>query len=162
LFLKNLVFTLIAPATVGVYLPLWIARRASAVGGPIASVAQGFGYLLIVLGAAGYVWCVWEFATTGGGTPAPIDAPKRLVARGPYRYVRNPMYVSVLLTIIGWSLVFRLPSLVLYAAGLAVVSHLFVVFYEEPTLRRQFGVSYEQYIRQVRRWVPGRANRSSA
>lgn len=152
LLLKNLLFTLVVPGTAAVYLPLLIARRVSAIWR--LDVASALGLVLIALGAAGYLWCLWEFARTGLGTPAPIDAPKRLVVRGPYQYVRNPMYIAVVLTIIGWSLVFLLPVLLVYAAGLAVVFHLFVVYYEEPALRRQFEEAYQQYLNLVNRWVP--------
>lgn len=110
--------------------------------------------MLVALGVTGFLWCVWEFAVTGRGTPAPFDAPRRLLIRGPYRHVRNPMYVSVLLTIVGWSLVFRAPILLLYGAAWAAIFHLFVVFYEEPTLRRNFGQSFEEYTHQVNRWLP--------
>lgn len=152
ILLKNLVFTLVVPGTAAVYIPLLIARRVSAFFR--LDIASALGLVLIALGAAGYLWCLWEFATTGRGTPAPIDAPTRLVRRGPYQYVRNPMYIAVLVTIIGWSLVFLLPFLFLYAAAVATAFHLFVVFYEEPALYRQFGEAYEQYVNLVNRWVP--------
>lgn len=152
LLLKNLLFTLIVPGTAAVYVPLIVARRASALFR--LDIASALGLVLIALGVAGYLWCLWAFATMGLGTPAPVDAPKRLVVRGPYQYVRNPMYIAVVLTIIGWSLVFLLPVLLLYAAALAAAFHLFVVRYEERALRQQFGESYEQYLNLVNRWVP--------
>lgn len=152
LLLKNLLFTLIVPGTVAVYIPLFIARRVSALWR--VDVASIVGLILVALGAGLYLWCLREFATTGRGTPAPIDAPTRLVMRGPYQYVRNPMYVAVLMTVVGWSVAFLFPLLLVYAAVVAGVFHLFVVFYEEPVLRQQFGRDYDEYVNQVNRWVP--------
>lgn len=152
LLLKNLVFTLIVPGTVAVYIPLLIVRRVSALWR--IDVASVVGLILVAVGAGLYLWCLREFAATGRGTPAPIDAPTRLVMRGPYQYVRNPMYVAVLVTIVGWSVAFLLPLLLVYAAAVAGVFHLFVIFYEEPALRQQFGEDYEEYVILVNRWTP--------
>ena len=152
LFFKNFVFTLLVPGTVAVYLPLQIAA-----GGPTSNGAVlALGYAVLAAGAAIYAWCVWDFATFGRGTPAPIDAPKKLVVRGLYRYVRNPMYVGVLTTICGWALVFRSTALVVYAAIVWACFNLFVVTYEEPHLRAQFGVDYDAYRARVGRWLPRR------
>jgi protein-S-isoprenylcysteine O-methyltransferase Ste14 len=109
--------------------------------------------LPIALGAAFYCWCAWEFASAGRGTPAPIDPPKLLVARGLYRVVRNPMYVGVLLVLLGESLVFGSWDLLRYAVLVWLCFHLFVVLYEEPALRRKFGASYEDYCQRVWRWT---------
>jgi len=99
---------------------------------------------------------VWQFATMGRGTPAIIDAPKRLVVRGPYRYVRNPMYLGVLLVVLGWAAFFEAPWLLRYAAAGALLFHVFVLLVEEPVLHRKFGAEYDSYRRAVRRWWPGR------
>ena len=107
-----------------------------------------------LFGGAVYSWCVWDFATFGRGTPAPIDAPKELVVRGLYRYTRNPMYVGVLSTILGWAMLFKEPQLLLYALCVGTCFHLFVVLYEEPNLQRVFGNSYEEYRARVNRWLP--------
>lgn len=98
--------------------------------------------------------CVWDFARFGRGTPAPVDAPKRLVVRGLYRRVRNPMYLGVLLVVVGWALRLASQGLALYALGLGALFHLFVVCYEEPALRRSFGPAYEEYAARVGRWWP--------
>lgn len=87
-------------------------------------------------------------------TPAPIDPPKVLVARGLYRVVRNPMYVGVVLILLGESVLFASATLLGYALLAWVVVHLFVVFYEEPTLRQKFGTSYENYRKTVPRSIP--------
>jgi protein-S-isoprenylcysteine O-methyltransferase Ste14 len=153
LILKNLAFTLVLPGTLGVYLPLWIAQ-----GPPRASGALGILALaLLALGAAIYAWCVWDFATFGGATPAPIDPPKRVVMRGLYRYTRNPMYVGVLSVILGIAALHRSIPALGYALVVATGFHLFVLLYEEPHLRSVFGAEYEDYCRRVGRWIPKRA-----
>ncbi len=157
LLLKNLLFTLILPGTVAVYLPLLIAW-----GRPAAT---GFGLIgtiiLLGVGVAIYGWCVWDFATFGRGTPAPIDAPQKLVVRGLYRLTRNPMYVGVLTVILGWTVMFRSPALLAYAAVVGTCFHLFVVLYEEHQLRKSFGREYEEYCTQVGRWLPRFRRRSA-
>ena len=98
LLLKNPLFTVLVPGTVVVYVPLVIASGRA----PASGFALLVALALLLLGAAIYSWCVWDFASFGRGTPVPIDAPKRLVVRGLYRYTRNPMYVGVLTVILGW------------------------------------------------------------
>ncbi len=150
LLLKNLLFTLVVPGTVAIYVPLLITQNRSPASGPTLAIALA----LLVAGGAIYVWCVWDFAAFGRGTPAPIDAPKKLVIRGLYRYARNPMYVGVLAVTLGWAVLFQAATLVIYALFLGICFHLFVVFYEERHLRREFGSEYEGYCAQVSRWLP--------
>jgi len=157
LLLKNLSFTVIVPATVAVYLPLLIARDRSLASGALLSVAVA----LVALGAAVYGWCVWDFASFGRGTPFPLDAPRKLVIRGLYRYTRNPMYVGVLFVVLGWALMFRAPDLLLYAVGVGMWFHLFIVLYEERRLGREFGGEYVEYCARVGRWLPRCGRRSS-
>ncbi len=109
-----------------------------------------------VLGFAVALHCVWDFGWTGRGTPAPVAPPKRLVVVGFYRYVRNPMYVGFALGWIGLWVVFGHANLLAITAVVLVALgvHLFVIVYEEPTLRKKFGAEYEDYCRNVRRWVP--------
>ncbi|MBM4388860.1 MAG: isoprenylcysteine carboxylmethyltransferase family protein, partial [Deltaproteobacteria bacterium] len=113
-----------------------------------------FAVCVLAAGAAVYICCIWDFASFGRGTPMPIDAPERLVIRGPYRYTRNPMYVSVLAVILGWAIFFGAVFLIVYGVVVAVCFHLFIVFYEEPHLRRKFERDYEQYCSRVGRWLP--------
>src|SRR4029077_1810109 len=160
LFLKNLLFTMLVPGTVAFYLPYAIGTR----GLPHSSIGHGRWLLaapLLLIGTAIYLWCLWDFATTGRGTPAPIDPPKELVVRGLYRTVRNPMYVGVLLVIAGWLALFRVWALLAYAAVVWLFFHGFVMLVEEPALRRRFGAAYDAYCRKVRRWWPGRPRRLS-
>ena len=150
LLLKNLLFTIALPGTVVVYVPLLLTRDRA----PASGACLALAIALFAVGGAIYAWCVWDFATFGRGTPAPIDAPKKLVVRGLYRYVRNPMYLGVLTAILGWAALFREPRLLLFALLVSLTFHLFVVFYEEPHLQRQFGSSYDEYRGRVKRWLP--------
>jgi protein-S-isoprenylcysteine O-methyltransferase Ste14 len=112
----------------------------------------------IVIGSTGAVvalWCVFTFAWIGRGTPAPFDPPRRLVIRGPYQFVRNPMYIGAGLALAGAALFYESQSLFAYGGMFLLASHVFVVRYEEPTLRQTFGPEYEEYYRRVRRWWPG-------
>lgn len=150
LLLKNLLFTLLVPGTVAVYLPLQIARDRPPASGFLLALAL----VVLGLGASIYAWCVWDFASFGRGTPAPIDAPKNLVVRGLYHYTRNPMYVGVLTLLLGWAILFQAGGVFLYALAVGTGFHLFIVFYEEPHLAQEFGSHYETYRSLVARWLP--------
>jgi protein-S-isoprenylcysteine O-methyltransferase Ste14 len=150
LFIKNLLFTVFVPGTVGVYVPLLLAGGES----PAAVWATALALPVLAAGAAIYGWCVWDFAHFGRGTPAPVDAPKRLVVRGLYRYTRNPMYVGVLVVILGWAILFQAGVLVVYALLVGSGFHLVVVSYEERHLHRTFGDEYDAYCTRVGRWFP--------
>jgi protein-S-isoprenylcysteine O-methyltransferase Ste14 len=121
---------------------------------------QIFGMIIAAAGAAIALWCIFTFVWIGKGTPAPFDAPRRLVIRGPYRFVRNPMYIGATIALAGAALFYRSPALLVYSAAFILTCHLFVLVYEEPTLRRTFGPDYAAYCAHVRRWWPvGRAAR---
>ena len=109
-----------------------------------------------VLGFAVALRCIWDFGWTGRGTPAPFAPPQRLVVVGFYRYVRNPMYVGFLAGWTGLWLIFGRASItaLIVACSFALAVILFVRFYEEPKLRKLFGVDYEDYCRHVPRWLP--------
>jgi len=132
------------------FVPRWIAG-AQAFDNP-----RPLGWIVVAIGAAIGLPCVWEFAWRGLGTPAPFDPPRKLVISGPYRFVRNPMYLGMGLVLIGEAIVF--PNIAILMLGLTAVLWLFVsafvIVYEEPTLRRMFGSDYESYCRAVRRWIP--------
>lgn len=100
------------------------------------------------------MWCILTFVILGKGTPAPFDPPRRLVVRGPYRIVRNPMYIGAVIALAGAALFYKSIPLLSYAGVFGIISHVFVVFYEEPTLRGTFGNDYEVYCGHVRRWWP--------
>jgi protein-S-isoprenylcysteine O-methyltransferase Ste14 len=114
------------------------------------------GLALTAVGAAVGLSCVFLFATQGRGTPAPFDPPREFVATGPYRFVRNPMYIGGLLVLGGFGLMLRSPCVLLLAVASAVLVHLFVVLVEEPGLEWRFGDRYHKYKRSVHRWVPRR------
>jgi protein-S-isoprenylcysteine O-methyltransferase Ste14 len=150
LLAKNLLFTLLVPGTVAGLLPFLLSRDTSVAAG----ASQGIAAALFAIGMAIYGWCVWDFASFGRGTPAPIDAPKKLVVRGLYHYSRNPMYVGVLTTILAWSVLYLSAEIALYAAVVATAFQLFVRLYEEPHLAREFGAQYAAYCERVGRWLP--------
>ncbi len=131
-------------------LPRWLGFEVHEVGWRWIAVVPS------VLGFGLALRCVWDFGWTGRGTPMPLVPPKKLVVVGFYRYVRNPMYVGF---IAGWGglwVVFGRASAAALLAACAVVVgiHVFVALYEEPTLRRMFGAEYEEYCRNVHRWLP--------
>jgi len=148
---NTLLFTIFVPGTVAILIPRWLVGGFSR---PQGGVLTWIGGIAFVTGAAIYFRCAWEFAARGLGTPAPIAPTKFLVTTALHRYVRNPMYLGVALAILAEAAMFRSVHVAEYAGIMLLIAHLFVVFYEEPTLRRQFGESYEQYRRSVPRWVP--------
>jgi protein-S-isoprenylcysteine O-methyltransferase Ste14 len=112
------------------------------------------GVILMVIGAILGLACASVFISRGRGTPAIFDAPRAFVASGLYKYVRNPMYIGGLMLLFGFGLFARSISILVLTLFLFLVVHLLVVFYEEPTLTRKFGSTYQDYRRAVRRWIP--------
>ena len=152
--LGSAIFFLVAPATVAGFIPWWITgwRMTEAAFNGIAY--RSVGASLILVGAAVLVHAFVRFVVEGLGTPAPIVPTARLVVGGAYRYVRNPMYLAVMLVVIGQALVLGQSSLLIYAVMLGVAFVSFVRAYEEPTLKSQFGSEYEAYRRAVPGWWP--------
>jgi protein-S-isoprenylcysteine O-methyltransferase Ste14 len=152
--LGSAVFLVIAPGTIAVLVPYWICRWHMApplLGWPALRV---LGALLICAGLPLLLDSFGRFAIQGLGTPAPVAPPKHLVVSGLYRHVRNPMYVAVSSLIFGQGLLFGSAQVLRYGAAVFVGFHLFVLLYEEPTLRGKFGNEYEIYCKNVRRWRP--------
>jgi protein-S-isoprenylcysteine O-methyltransferase Ste14 len=137
------IVALIAPLAI-VYLDPWIGNLKMP------------GALAMCLGIFVLLWCVRDFFVSGKGTLAPWDPPKELVVVGLYRFMRNPMYVGVLLLALGWSLYFLSPILIFYMAVLAMGFHIQVVRNEEPWLKEKFGKQWELYQQEVPRWLPRR------
>ena len=148
------VFFLIAPATVAGLIPWWLTRWHIARPLPYGHLVQIAGALLIVVAVSVLVHAFVRFVREGQGTPSPVAPASHLVISGPYRYVRNPMYLAVLAAVLGQAIVLGQKSLLIYAAALAVAFVTFVHLYEEPTLRTQFGDEYEAYRRTVPGWWP--------
>lgn len=144
----------VLPATV-VFLIPWLLHRLS--HAPVThgwGVRQWLGVWLIANGLGLSAWCVNLFNVEGQGTPLPLDPPKRFVAKGPYRYVRNPMMLGAFLALGGEAVLCHSAALVLYLLALIVLAHLFVVRWEERDLMRRFGPLYQDYTQQVPRWIP--------
>ena len=120
----------------------------------LSNPLHGAGVLCVAVGAVLLLACIWEFARRGRGTLSPADPPRRLVVRGLYRYVRNPMYLSATLILLGEVLLTGSRALLLYWAIWFTAANLFVIAYEEPTLRRLFGADYDRYRQQTGRWIP--------
>ncbi len=137
-----------------VFVPQRILHATGIVRPPWIGPAQMAGLELVALGGGLAVWCVMTFALVGKGTPAPFDPPRKLVIAGPYRWVRNPMYIGAGLVLVGTALFYRSEALAAFAAAFWVVVHAFVVLYEEPTLERTFGAQYSDYRNAVHRWLP--------
>ncbi|MFI5353086.1 MAG: methyltransferase family protein [Candidatus Binatales bacterium] len=135
-----------------VFLPARVLGWSGIVGPAGIGAAQVAGMVVVASGAALALWCIATFVVSGRGTPAPFDPPRRLVVVGPYRLVRNPMYIGAALALAGAALFYESWALLGYCAAFAFVTHLFVVMYEEPTLRATFGDPYMSYCERVHRW----------
>jgi protein-S-isoprenylcysteine O-methyltransferase Ste14 len=157
LWVRGLIFTVLVPAVVGVFLPSVVDPRAQRQGG-----FWDIGWLLVAAGTVIYGICLIRFLAAGG-TPAIFftrhlrlligEEPARLVSDGLYRFSRNPMYLGVLLVVFGQAMVFVSPPIAAYGCAVFVFFHLIVVFVEEPHLRAKRGPSYEPYCSQVPRWL---------
>jgi len=137
-----------------VFLPGQILESSGIVRPATFGPLEFAGIVIGVGGAALALWCIVTFALVGKGTPAPFDPPRRLVVGGPYRYVRNPMYLGAGLALGGAALVYWSAAVLIYVALFLGATHLFVLVYEEPTLARLFGDEYAAYRTRVHRWLP--------
>lgn len=152
--LRTLLFTILVPGTVTVVIPALLLGANLAMSDIELAAARWIGLAPLGAGIAIYVWCALDFTVAGRGTPGPWDAPKELVVRGLYRWTRNPMYIGVLLVLLGEAILFQATTLIVYAGLIGLAFYLFVVVYEEPALRSQFGDSYTRYCEAVPRWLP--------
>jgi protein-S-isoprenylcysteine O-methyltransferase Ste14 len=149
--LGSALFFALAPGVVAGLVPWWLTRwRPSPAPLPVRIV----GAALVLVAVPSLVRLFVRFVLDGLGTPAPVAPTERLVTTGAYRYVRNPMYLAVLSTILGQALLLGQPVLVAYAGGVAAMFVIWVRLYEEPVLRQQFGAEYEAYRRAVPAWWP--------
>lgn len=149
MFLRALFAFLVFPGVFAGLIPAWIVSNDPwrGDGSPVGLLPVAVGFVLLL-------WCVRDFYVAGKGTLAPWDPPKRLVVIGLYRFVRNPMYVSVLSLLIGWSIAAGSLLLAIYTVIVAIFFHLRVLFFEEPRLAKLFGPDWTAYKTSVRRWVP--------
>lgn len=148
------VWSLLVPGSVCGLVPWAIQRHGSPPLIEPGVTMTIVGWLLIVLAAALYLWCAWDFATRGAGTPNPLEPPRHLVVTGPYRWARNPMFLAVLLAQSGHVLRWPAPAILGLGAGSLVFVLAFVLCYEEPSLTRRFGDAYTRYRHAVPRFLP--------
>lgn len=154
LLLRNLLFTILQPGVVTGLIPYLLLRNSGKTFFPETWTIRYFtGAFIIIAGFSLLIYCILKFATEGKGTISPIDPTKKLVAKGLYRYSRNPMYVGAMTLLIGEAVFWQSPALALYAAVVFIGFNLFIILHEEPRLRRDFGAEYEEYFQNVRRWL---------
>lgn len=153
LAVRSVFWTIMLPGFITGYAPwryLGLSRARPDLTDPLDLLAL----VIIAAGATLLAACIVEFARSGRGTLSPVDPPRELVVQGLYRWVRNPMYVGVMTILMGEALLLHSLTLLEYAAGVVVLFGAFVMLYEEPVLRRQFGASYDEYCARVGRWIP--------
>lgn len=150
------IFLLCVPGVVAGGIPLWIVASGNGPQWEGHWASTTLGWTCIAVGSVGLLDSFVRFVTDGRGTPAPTAPTETLVVRGLYRWVRNPMYVAVLLVILGQALVFAQPWVLIYGGAVAIAVSSFVRWYEEPTLTRRFGEQYTAYRRAVPAWWPRR------
>jgi len=152
--LGSAVFFLTAPLVVAGVIPWWITRWEFQPAFFGVELTRVIGIVLIIVGAPGLLHSFARFALQGLGTPAPLAPTRYLVVTGLYRFVRNPMYVAVVAVVLGQAAVFSDWRLLCYGALCWLAFHIFVLGYEEPTLRRTYGTEYDTYQVNVPRWIP--------
>jgi protein-S-isoprenylcysteine O-methyltransferase Ste14 len=153
LLFRNFIFTVLQPGLVAGVIPYYMVRgRVDALEKPFHFHLYA-GLLLLVVGLIVMLRCIIQFALEGMGTLSPADPTKRLVVRGLYQYSRNPMYVGVTMILTGEAILTQSASLWIYLAIVFICFNLFIIFREEPRLRRDFGEEYNVYSRKVRRWI---------
>jgi protein-S-isoprenylcysteine O-methyltransferase Ste14 len=114
--------------------------------------AKALGFVVFILGFSAMIYTVYYHLVTGRVTPVAVEPPKKFIKEGFYKYSRNPMYIAILTTFFGGFLILGYVLLLVYALFAALALHLFVVYKEEPELKRKFGKEYEEYIKKVPRW----------
>ena len=152
--LGSAVFLVIAPGFVAGLVPWWISHWHIQAAFWGLQWIRFVGGILIAVAAAGLLDSFVRFAVQGLGTPAPVFPTRHLVVTGLYRYVRNPMYVAVVSAILGQALIFGDVRLLEYGGLVWLLFHLFVLAYEEPTLKANFGAEYQEFCTEVPRWIP--------
>ena len=152
--LRSLTYGSLFVALLLVLLPARVLEWSGITRSAGMGVAQWVGLTIVIVGAALAVWCVLTFSLVGQGTPAPFDPPRRLVVSGPYRWMRNPMYLGAVVALMGAGLFYESVALAGYGVLFFALAHVFVRAYEEPTLGRTFGAAYDAYRHRTGRWLP--------
>ena len=152
LIFKALFFTALFPGTVTILVPYLILNSGGEWKFPELTMLKVLFIVLGITGALILFYCIWEFAFYGKGTLATVDPPKILVVRGFYKYTRNPMYTMVICVLISETLFYNSVNILFYAGAVFLVFHLFVIFYEEPHLKKVFGEEYKRYLSEIPRW----------
>ncbi len=154
LIIRNLIFTILHPGIVAGLVPYLILKEkindAFIFPWP---VYKYFGAAGIVIGLIFLLWCITSFAISGRGTLSPADPTKKLVTKGLYKFTRNPMYVGVVLILMGQTLMYLSASLLIYSTLVLIGFNIFIIFIEEPRLKKDFGLDYYSYCQKVRRWI---------
>ncbi|HEV8080565.1 MAG TPA: isoprenylcysteine carboxylmethyltransferase family protein [Chitinophagaceae bacterium] len=154
LLLRNLFFTIVQPGLVAGLIPFWIlGTKAKNLFTNHFGLYQYAGVIVFIIGLIVMLHCILNFAIKGRGTLSPADPTKQLVITGLYKYSRNPMYVGVMLILIGEAIYFQSINLWIYLLVIFIAFNIFILLHEEPRLRRDFGEEYTTYCKKVRRWI---------
>jgi protein-S-isoprenylcysteine O-methyltransferase Ste14 len=156
---KTIIFSILVPGTVVGLVPYLLLTRVTVLFPVALGLIRYSGIIPMIIGVVLYIVSATGFVEKGKGTPAPVDPPRLLVTSGPYRFTRNPMYLGGTLILLGEAVLFESAILLAYLLFICSAFSLFVVFYEEPHLRKVFGPAYEEYCRNVPRWLPFRRAR---
>jgi len=154
-FIKHLLWTTLCPGTVTILVPLYLLAENDAFDQHLGW-AQWIGMMLIVSGAGILFSCIYAFARFGKGTLSPIHPTRHLVIQGLYRYMRNPMYVGVVVILLGETIAFASWMMLIYAICMFILFNAFIMLFEEPYLQKHFGDEYDRYRHHVHRWLPGK------
>ncbi len=154
LFIRNFLFTILQPGLVAGLIPLWITGfRINNMFDEVWHLHHYFGTIAFLIGFVIMLWCIISFAVKGRGTLSPMDPTKKLVISGLYKFSRNPMYVGVILILIGEVIFLQSVELGIYSLFVFVAFNIFTMLVEEPRLRKDFGEEYKRYCEDVRRWI---------
>jgi len=152
--METLLAAIVVPGIGAVFVPYLILQRTGGVRPATFTVVEAVAFALGIAGGSMALWVCLAFVRIGRGTPIPLDPPKRFVAVGLFRWVRNPMYLGVLMVIVAEAILFRSTWVLLYALALWAGFHVFLVLLEEPQLARRFGRPYLDYRARTPRWIP--------
>lgn len=154
LFIRNLFFTILQPGLVAGLIPLWITSfKIKNIVDQVWQLHHYIGAVVFLIGFVIMLWCNINFAIKGRGTLSPVDPTKKLVVTGLYKYSRNPMYVGVILILIGEAIFLQSFSLLIYSLFVFILFNIFIMLVEEPRLRKDFKEAYHLYCQKVRRWI---------